>query len=115
MSSTLQKKPWTRSSAISTRLLKSVEFLSRPSNYVNGRQGRPRLMKAIADAYSPSFGHKIDPKTEVTITTGANEGMLSAFMAFIEPGDEVVIFEPFFDQYALASSPGPCTNFDIKE
>ncbi len=36
---------------------------------------------------------------EVTITTGANEGMLSAFMGFIEPGDEVIIFEPFFDQW----------------
>ena len=32
------------------------------------------------------------------ITTGANEGMLSAFMAFVEPGDEVIVFEPFFDQ-----------------
>ena len=35
----------------------------------------------------------------MTITTGANEGMLSAFMGFIEPGDEVIVFEPFFDQY----------------
>jgi kynurenine aminotransferase len=35
----------------------------------------------------------------VTITTGANEGMLSAFMGFLEPGDEVIVFEPFFDQY----------------
>ena len=35
----------------------------------------------------------------MTVTTGANEGMLSAFMGFIEPGDEVIIFEPFFDQY----------------
>ncbi|KAG6091682.1 hypothetical protein E4U30_006418 [Claviceps sp. LM220 group G6] len=62
-------------------------------------KGRPRLRKAIADAYSPFWGRKIDPETEVTITTGANEGMLSAFMAFVEPGDEVVVFEPFFDQY----------------
>ena len=61
------------------------------------------MKKAIADAYSPFFGKKINPDTEVTITTGANEGMLSAFMAFVEPGDEVVIFEPFFDQYALPS------------
>jgi kynurenine aminotransferase len=37
-------------------------------------QGRPRLKKALADAYSPFFGRKIDPETEVTITTGANEG-----------------------------------------
>ena len=62
-------------------------------------QGRPRLKKAIADAYSPFFGRTLDPETEVTITTGANEGMLSAFMAFLEQGDEVIVFEPFFDQY----------------
>lgn len=86
---------------------------------LNCFQGRPRLKKAIADAYSHSFGRTLNPETEVTITTGANEGtlygtsvvfrnsidrppillgMLSAFMGFIEPGDEVIIFEPFFDQ-----------------
>lgn len=37
-------------------------------------QGRPRLKKAIADAYSASFGRQLNPETEVTITTGANEG-----------------------------------------
>jgi kynurenine aminotransferase len=68
-------------------------------NQYSPTKGRPRLKKAIADAYSPFWGRKIDPETEVTITTGANEGMLSAFMAFIEPGDEVIVFEPFFDQY----------------
>lgn len=68
-------------------------------NQYSPTRGRPRLLKAIADAYSPFWGRKIDPNTEVTITTGANEGMLSAFMAFIEPGDEVIVFEPFFDQY----------------
>ncbi|KAI4127037.1 MAG: hypothetical protein LQ338_003406 [Usnochroma carphineum] len=68
-------------------------------NQYSPTKGRPRLKKAIAKAYSPLFGREIDPDTEVTITTGANEGMLSAFMGFIEPGDEVVIFEPFFDQY----------------
>lgn len=68
-------------------------------NQYSPTKGRPRLKKALADAYSPFFGRKLDPDTEVTITTGANEGMLSAFMGFIEPGDEVIIFEPFFDQY----------------
>ncbi|GLA18278.1 hypothetical protein AnigIFM62618_005433 [Aspergillus niger] len=68
-------------------------------NQYSPTKGRPRLKKAIADAYSPSFGRTLNPDTEVTITTGANEGMLSAFMGFIEPGDEVIIFEPFFDQY----------------
>jgi kynurenine aminotransferase len=63
------------------------------------QKGRPRLRKAIADAYSPFFQREINPETEVTITTGANEGMLSAFMAFLEQDDEVIVFEPFFDQY----------------
>ncbi|CEN59509.1 pyridoxal phosphate-dependent transferase [Aspergillus pseudodeflectus] len=68
-------------------------------NQYSPTKGRPRLKKALADAYSSSFGRQLNPDTEVTITTGANEGMLSAFMGFIEQGDEVIIFEPFFDQY----------------
>ncbi|KAK4115867.1 PLP-dependent transferase [Canariomyces notabilis] len=68
-------------------------------NQYSPTKGRPRLKKAISEAYAPHWGRKLDPDTEITITTGANEGMLSAFMAFIEPGDEVIIFEPFFDQY----------------
>ncbi|KAJ4988732.1 aminotransferase class I and II [Stagonosporopsis vannaccii] len=68
-------------------------------NQYSPTKGRPRLKKAIADAYSPFFGRDINPETEVTITTGANEGMLSAFMGFLEKDDEVIVFEPFFDQY----------------
>ena len=44
------------------------------SNQYSPTRGRPRLKKAIADAYSPLFGRTIDPATEVTITSGANEG-----------------------------------------
>ncbi len=43
-------------------------------NQYSPTKGRPRLKKAIADAYSPFFGRTLDPETEVTITTGANEG-----------------------------------------
>ncbi|KAF2773186.1 PLP-dependent transferase [Teratosphaeria nubilosa] len=68
-------------------------------NQYSPTKGRPRLKKALADAYSPFFGRTLNPDTEVTITTGANEGMLSAFMGFLEYGDEVIVFEPFFDQY----------------
>jgi kynurenine aminotransferase len=57
------------------------------------------LRQAIAKSYSPFFGRTLNPETEVVITTGANEGMLSAFMGFLEAGDEVIVFEPFFDQY----------------
>ena len=44
-------------------------------NQYSPTKGRPRLKKAIADAYSPFYGRTLDPETEVTITTGANEGM----------------------------------------
>lgn len=43
-------------------------------NQYSPTKGRPRLKKAIADAYSPLWGRKLNPDTEVTITTGANEG-----------------------------------------
>lgn len=62
-------------------------------------RGRPRLKQALSDAYSPMWGRKLNPQTEITITSGANEGILSAFMGFVEQGDEVIVFEPFFDQY----------------
>ncbi|KAI5818119.1 pyridoxal phosphate-dependent transferase [Pyronema omphalodes] len=68
-------------------------------NQYSPTQGRPRLRQALSDSYSPFFGRKLDPATEITITTGANEGMLSAFMGFVEEGDEVIVMEPFFDQY----------------
>ncbi|KAF8456032.1 pyridoxal phosphate-dependent transferase [Kalaharituber pfeilii] len=62
-------------------------------------KGRLRLRKALSGAYSPHFGRTLDPDTEIVITSGANEGMLSAFMGFVEQGDEVIVMEPFFDQY----------------
>ncbi|KAF2099922.1 PLP-dependent transferase [Rhizodiscina lignyota] len=68
-------------------------------NQYSPTKGRPRLKKAIADSYAPFYNHELDGEKNVTITTGANEGMLSAFMGFLEPGDEAIIFEPFFDQY----------------
>lgn len=43
-------------------------------NQYSPTKGRPSLRKAIANAYSPFWGRKLDPETEVTITTGANEG-----------------------------------------
>ena len=43
-------------------------------NQYSPTKGRPRLKKAIADAYSPHWGRALNPDTEVTITTGANEG-----------------------------------------
>lgn len=57
------------------------------------------MTHALSQSYSPLWGRQLDPDKEILVTTGANEGMLSAFMAFLDPGDQVVVFEPVFDQY----------------
>lgn len=62
-------------------------------------RGLLSLRKALADSYSPFFDRQLNPETEIVVTAGANEGMYCAFTAFLEPGDEVIVFEPFFDQY----------------
>ena len=43
-------------------------------NQYSPTRGRPRLRQALSDAYSPLWGRKLDPETEITVTTGANEG-----------------------------------------
>ena len=61
--------------------------------------GTPRLRRAVAAEWATRFGREIDPDSEVTVTTGATEALFAAMIAFIDPGDEVVFFEPFYDGY----------------
>ena len=68
-------------------------------NHYSHPKGRIRLREAIKNFYSPSFGRELDVETEILVTSGANEGQYSVFTAFLEQGDEVIMFEPFFDQY----------------
>jgi len=46
------------------------------------------------------LGFEIDPETEITVTCGSTEGMISAMMATVDPGEEVIVFEPFYENYA---------------
>ncbi len=61
--------------------------------------GSPRLRKAIADKTKRFYGLDLDPDREITVTCGATEGMMAALLAIIEPGDEVIVFEPFYENY----------------
>jgi aspartate/methionine/tyrosine aminotransferase len=61
--------------------------------------GTPRLRRAIADDWAARFGREIDPDREVTVTTGATEAIFVAMLAFLDPGDEIIFFEPFYDAY----------------
>lgn len=62
-------------------------------------QGLLSFRKALADCYSPIYGRSLDPDKEIAVTTGASEGILAALMAFVDPGDEVIVMEPVFDLY----------------
>ncbi|MFJ5291519.1 pyridoxal phosphate-dependent aminotransferase [Streptomyces sp. NPDC088348] len=62
--------------------------------------GIPELRSAIADHQRRFYGIGLDPDTEVLVTAGATEGIAAAMLALLEPGDEVIAFEPFYDSYA---------------
>ena len=64
--------------------------------------GLPRLRRAIADHFQRRHGVAVDPDREVTVAGGATEGVFDAVLALLDPGDEVVVFEPFYDLYLPA-------------
>ncbi len=55
---------------------------------------------AIAEKTKWFLGIEIDPETELTVTCGSTEGMIAAMMATVDPGEEVIVFEPFYENYA---------------
>ncbi|MEO6778034.1 MAG: aminotransferase class I/II-fold pyridoxal phosphate-dependent enzyme [Gemmatimonadaceae bacterium] len=61
--------------------------------------GSPALRVAIAEKYRRWYGLTVDPDTEITVTCGATEAMAATFMALINPGDEVIILDPFYENY----------------
>ena len=61
--------------------------------------GTPRLRRAIADKYQRFYGMTLDPDRHVTVCCGSTETMLATLLAVLNPGDEVVIFEPFYENY----------------
>ena len=62
--------------------------------------GRPELLAAIAAHQQHWYGLTVDPASEVLVTVGATEAIAATILAFCEPGDEVVMFEPYYDSYA---------------
>lgn len=61
--------------------------------------GLPELRQAVMAHYNTTQGLDLDWAGEVTITSGATEALAASFLALIEPGDEVVVFQPFYDAY----------------
>ncbi|MBN2339737.1 MAG: aminotransferase class I/II-fold pyridoxal phosphate-dependent enzyme [Acidobacteria bacterium] len=61
--------------------------------------GAPRLRAAIAAKTGAEWTREIDPEREITVTCGSTEAMIASLLAVVDPGDEVVIFEPFYENY----------------
>jgi N-succinyldiaminopimelate aminotransferase len=62
--------------------------------------GIPELRQAIADHAARFYGLRYDPADEILVTAGATEAVAAALLALVEPGDEVIAFEPYYDSYA---------------
>jgi len=61
--------------------------------------GIPELRQAVAAHQNRFYGLDLDPDTQVLITVGASEGISASLLALVEPGDEVLVFEPYYDCY----------------
>ncbi|MYA64610.1 MAG: aminotransferase class I/II-fold pyridoxal phosphate-dependent enzyme [Gemmatimonadetes bacterium] len=61
--------------------------------------GTPALRTALAAKYAEWYGLEVDAESEITVTCGATEAMAAVMLAAIDPGEEVVVFEPFYENY----------------
>jgi aminotransferase len=61
--------------------------------------GTRELREALAAAYERWYGMRLDPEAEVCVTCGSTEAMIVAMLATLDPGDEIVVFEPFYENY----------------
>ncbi|MCL5104943.1 MAG: aminotransferase class I/II-fold pyridoxal phosphate-dependent enzyme [Armatimonadetes bacterium] len=77
----------------------AIDAIRRGINQYSITWGSPRLRRAICEKLSWYNGIEADPDKNVTVTCGATEAMMSALLAIINPGDEVIIFEPFYENY----------------
>ena len=61
--------------------------------------GALRLREALARKYHAWYGLEVDPEREITVTCGATEAMIATLLAVVNSGDEVIVFEPFYENY----------------
>jgi aminotransferase len=79
---------------------KAVEAIQADFNQYAITWGVKPFRDAIAEKTKWFLGLEVDPETEITVTCGSTEGMIAAMMATVDPGEEVVVFEPFYENYS---------------
>ena len=82
------------------RLLDAVNAaMRRGLNQYPPMAGVPSLREAIAAKIATVYGHTYDPGTEITVTAGATQAILTTILAIVHPGDEVIVLDPSYDSY----------------
>lgn len=79
---------------------KAMEAIDHDVNQYAITWGSKDFRDAIARKTQSYLGIEIDPETEITVTCGSTEGMIATMMATVDPGEEVIVFEPFYENYA---------------
>jgi N-succinyldiaminopimelate aminotransferase len=77
----------------------AVEALRGGRNQYAPGPGVPELRRAVAAHQARNYGLDLDPFSEVVVTAGATEAVAAAILAFVDPGDEVALLEPYYDSY----------------
>ncbi len=77
----------------------AVEAIRGDVNQYAVTWGAPKLRAALEEKYARRYGMEIDGDREVTVTCGATEAMAAVMLALVDPGDEVIVLEPFYENY----------------
>ena len=77
----------------------AVEAIQDEVNQYAPSTGRLSLRQAIAEKMARHYNFSVDPNSEIVVTHGATEAIFATILGLIDPGDEVIIFEPFYDSY----------------
>ena len=82
----------------------AVDALRGGHNQYARSQGHPLLVHAVAAHLERRCGLRYDPLSEVGVFSGCTEALMSSFLGLLDPGDEVVFFEPFYDSYPACAA-----------
>jgi aspartate/methionine/tyrosine aminotransferase len=77
----------------------AADAVRRGHNQYARTQGVPALNRVIAAAWNRRTGQTVDPDTQVTVTSGCTEALAATFLGLVEPGDGIILFEPYYDSY----------------
>ncbi len=77
----------------------AIDAVNSGKNQYARMSGIPELCNAIADWYGSDLGRTIDPDAEVTVTSGCTEAIPATLLGLLDPGQEVIVFEPYYDSY----------------